>query len=389
MLGNPWCAGRCQPAAEEPIMTPAQIAALTALNDLRSQLEASVLERRDEIEALLTALLARQHVLLLGPPGTAKSMLGNLLAEAMEAKTFTRLLTKHSVPEELFGPYSLAGLEQDRYERKIDGYLPTAQIAVLDEIFKANSAILNALLTLLNERAFDNGTARLRCPLEIALGMSNEIPQDDGLGALYDRFTVRRWVAYLSDEDHFRSMLTASAKPLTARLTAQHLGALRIMVDEVKVTSEVLDGMVAIRRELAQKGIQPSDRRYRSALALVKAQAVLRGSLEASTDDLFILRDCLWDRPEDRQEVASIVLAKASPELGEAVRLRDAAIEIFQRIDLGKVETGPAIKSRRELAGVLEGIRNLRQTPKIIAIALEVEGMDTEIKRAVSKAIGL
>jgi MoxR-like ATPase len=336
---------------------------LTALNDLRSQLEASVLERRDEIEALLTALLARQHVLLLGPPGTAKSMLGNLLAEAMEAKTFTRLLTKHSVPEELFGPYSLAGLEQDRYERKIDGYLPTAQIAVLDEIFKANSAILNALLTLLNERAFDNGTARLRCPLEIALGMSNEIPQDDGLGALYDRFTVRRWVAYLSDEDHFRSMLTASAKPLTARLTAQHLGALRIMVDEVKVTSEVL--------------------------ALVKAQAVLRGSLEASTDDLFILRDCLWDRPEDRQEVASIVLAKASPELGEAVRLRDAAIEIFQRIDLGKVETGPAIKSRRELAGVLEGIRNLRQTPKIIAIALEVEGMDTEIKRAVSKAIGL
>lgn len=370
-------------------LSPAQTAALASLASLRSELESRVLERKDEIEATLTALLARQHVLLLGPPGTAKSLLGTLLAEALQARTFTRLLTKHSVPEELFGPYSLAALENDRYERKIDGYLPTAQVAILDEIFKTNSAILNALLTLLNERAFDNGTARLRCPLEIALGMSNETPQDDGLGALYDRFTVRRWVSYLSDEDHFRTMLLADIQPLQTRLTQEDLETLRAMVAQVKVPSEVLDGMVAIRRELAQKGVQPSDRRYRSAISLVKAQAVLRGSLEATTEDLFILRDCLWDRPEDRQEVASVVLSKASPELNEAIRLRDAAIESFQKISLDNVETGPAVRVRRELGQILDQLRKLRQTPKIAQTVQDVEGMDTEIKRAVSKAMGL
>ena len=372
-----------------PTLTPAETSAIKSLQALRVELEGKILERKEEIDASLTALLARQHLLLLGPPGTAKSLLGTLLADALGAKTFTRLLTKHSVPEELFGPYSLAGLEAGRYERKIDGYLPTAEIAILDEIFKANSAILNALLTLLNERAFDNGTARLSCPLEFALGMSNETPQDDGLGALYDRFTLRRWVSYLSDEDHFRTMLVADSGPVQARLSRADLEVLRAMIPRVKIPEEVLDAMVAIRRELAEKGIQPSDRRYRSAISLIRAQAVMRGSTEATTEDLFILRDCLWDRPEDRQEVASVVLGKASPELNEAVRLRDAAIEAFQTIDLSKVETGTAIKTRRELVGVLDQLRALRQTPKIAGIIQDVENMDIEIKRAVSKAMGL
>lgn len=370
-------------------LTQAQTSALAAITSLRTELENTVLERRDEIDAALTALLARQHLLLLGPPGTAKSLLGTLLADALNARVFTRLLTKHSVPEELFGPYSLAGLENDRYERKIDGYLPTAEVAILDEIFKANSAILNALLTLLNERAFDNGTYRLRCPLEFALGMSNETPQDDGLAALYDRFTVRRWVSYLSDEDHFRTLLTADIQALQTRLSRADLEVLRKMVAEVSVPADVITAMVEIRRELAQKGIQPSDRRYRSAVSLIKAQAVLRGSMEATTEDLFILRDCLWDRPEDRQEVATVVLAKASPELNEAIRLRDAAIESFQKITLGNIETGPAIKVRRELAGVMSQLTALRRTPKIAQVIAEVEGMDAEIKRAVSKAMGL
>lgn len=370
-------------------LTPDQIAALAALAALRTELEGSVLERKDEIEAALTALLARQHILLLGPPGTAKSLLGTLLAEALQAKTFTRLLTKHSVPEELFGPYSLAGLEADRYERKIDGYLPTAEVAILDEIFKANSAILNSLLTLLNERAFDNGIARIRCPLEIALGMSNETPSDDGLGAIYDRFTVRRWVAYLSDEDHFRTMLVADSKPIQARLTRCDLEILRDMVAQVTIPAEVLDGIVAIRRELAQKGIQPSDRRYRSAIGLIKAQAVLRGELVAIPDDLGILKDCLWDKPEDRQEVASVVLAKASPDLNEAMRLRDAAIETFQRVDLNNLDVNLAIKAKKELEAIQKETASLRPSPKVSQVQADISAMERDIKRAVSRALGV
>jgi MoxR-like ATPase len=372
-----------------PVLSPAQAEAVRKITALRRELEAAVHERKDEVDAMLTALLARQHLLLLGPPGTGKSMLGFLLAKAIQGTTFTRLMTKHSVPEELFGPYSLAGLEADRYERKTKGYLPEAQIAILDEVFKANSAILNALLTLLNERAFDNGTVRTTCPLEFCLGMSNETPKDDGLEALYDRFTLRRWVSYIADADHFKAMLIGGEPVVTTVLTAGDLEALRGMVATVTVPAEVLEAIVAIRSELAQKGIKPSDRRYRSLVGLVKAQAVLRGVTEATTEDLFIAKDCLWDRPEDAQEVAQVVMAKASPELNEATRLRDAAIEAFGKLDMSKIEAGPAIKVRKELEAIIVQLRGLRATPKIVAVTEEVVAMDAAIKRSVSKAMGL
>jgi len=372
-----------------PALTAPETAAVQKINALRRELEGAVHERRDEIDAMLTALLARQHLLLLGPPGTAKSMLAFLLAKALGGTTFTRLMTKHSVPEELFGPYSLRGLEEDRYERKTKGYLPEAQVALLDEVFKANSAILNALLTLLNERAFDNGNTRLSCPLEFCLGMSNETPKDDGLEALYDRFTLRRWTSYISDADHFKAMLVSGEPTITVHLTAEDLATLRALVARVTIPAEVLEAIVQIRTELAQKGIKPSDRRYRSLIGLVKAQAVLRGAVEATPEDLFIAKDCLWDRPEDAQEVASVVLAKASPELNEATRLRDAAIEAFQKLDLTKIEAGPAIKVRKELEAIIVQLRALRATPKILAVTGEVAAMDEQIKRAVSKAMGL
>ncbi|MDO9283426.1 MAG: AAA family ATPase, partial [Aquabacterium sp.] len=163
-------------------------------------LEHGLLERDTAVRLLLLAALAGEHVLLIGPPGTAKSELARRLHRAFDgARYFERLLTRFSTPEELFGPLSLKALEDDRYERLIDGYLPTAGIAFLDEVFKANSAILNALLTLLNEREFDNGSGRVPVPLITVVGATNEVPDDDALQAFYDRFALRVPVEPVTD----------------------------------------------------------------------------------------------------------------------------------------------------------------------------------------------
>ncbi len=136
------------------------------LDALLEALEHGLVERRRQVRLALLAALAGEHTLLIGPPGTAKSELARRLHLAFrDAQYFERLLTRFSVPEELFGPLSISALEQDRYERQTAGYLPQASIAFIDEVFKANSAILNALLTLLNERKFDNGAGRQDCPL--------------------------------------------------------------------------------------------------------------------------------------------------------------------------------------------------------------------------------
>ena len=140
-------------------------------------LESGLVERETEVRLLLLAAFCGEHLLLLGPPGTAKSELGRRLSAVCGgASFFERLLTRFSVPEELFGPLSMRGLENDQYVRQTDGYLPTATVAFVDEVFKANSAILNSLLTILNERLFDNGNERVKVPLLCLVGASNELP---------------------------------------------------------------------------------------------------------------------------------------------------------------------------------------------------------------------
>src|SRR3972149_4619138 len=190
------------------------------IQKIRQELKSRFLEREDLIDGALAALLCGEHVLIIGPPGTAKSMLAHEICNRFtEAKYFHWLLTKFTTPEELFGPVSLKGLESDQYYRITVSKLPEAHVAFLDEVFKSSSSILNTLLTLINERRFFNGDKAMDVPLITLFGATNEVPQAEELRALYDRFLVRFKVGYLSDERNFRQMLTVEEEHAGANVS--------------------------------------------------------------------------------------------------------------------------------------------------------------------------
>ncbi|WP_243855501.1 AAA family ATPase [Aquabacterium sp. A08] len=287
-------------APDRPAALPDWAAALAAL-------EHGLLQRDVAARCLLLATLAGEHLLLLGPPGTAKSELARRLHRRLPGtRYFERLLTRFTVPEELFGPLSLRALEDDRYERLTDGYLPQAEVAFLDEVFKANSAILNTLLGLLHERQFDNGTLRQPVPLLCLVGASNEWPQDDGLQAFYDRFLLRVPVAPV-DDAHFHALLlapppTPADAPSATGPGALHpaeLDALRAQAQAVELPADVLDRLRQARQRCRDQDTPVSDRRWRQLAGLLKVQAASRGDRAVNAWDLWVLPFVLPHRPDD------------------------------------------------------------------------------------------
>lgn len=269
-----------------------------------SYVGAELIERDAQARCLVLAALCGEHVLFIGPPGTAKSELARRLHRVVGGRYFERLLTRFTVPEELFGPLSLAALDAGRYERDIDGYLPTASIAFLDEVFKANSAILNALLTLLHEREFDQGTHRIGVPLVSVVAASNEVPDEEALRAFFDRFLFRCAVAPVSDAA-FRGLLERVDRPLGdgPHLRVEELAAAQAAGDRVRMPAQLQTALVELRGVLRASSVEVSDRRWVRVVRALRIAAACNGRAQVAIDDLYLLQFLVSERAEQAQLV--------------------------------------------------------------------------------------
>ena len=286
-------------------------------------LSEGLFERAQVIRLSFAAMVAGESVFLLGPPGTAKSLIARRLSCALrlderegELQTFQYLMGRFSTPEELFGPISVQGLKQDRFVRKTEGYLPTAHIAFLDELWKASPAILNALLTALNERVFRNGTQEEPMPLRALVAASNELPRlGDGLGALWDRFVLRLWVDNIEDEGSFVQMLNDAGDvyrdPLADRpelkLSLSELTRWQEALARLPISQDATDVILSLKAgiqsynqalEEGEPAVYVSDRRWRKVTRFLKACALLNGHEALGFAECSLLPLCLWDQPQ-------------------------------------------------------------------------------------------
>lgn len=299
---------------------------------VESELNQTYFERREEIRGLIVALLARQHVLLLGAPGTSKSAMTEDLCKRIGGKYFKKLVSRTTTPEELFGPISLKAIENDRYRRVTTSKLPEADIAFIDEIWKCNSAVLNGMLGVVNEREFENDGQIIRCPLQTMVGASNELPEDrEELGALWDRFLLRYVVKYIRDPRSFEAMLMGRGLSASTQIPGEDLQQAQAEVEMVDV-SKVIPQFTIIRQKMAEKNIPVSDRRWKQTLSLIKAHAWIEGRKQASDDDLEILSHALWQDPSHIAQVRQEIMQLANPLDKEALELYDQAAEVYQGV---------------------------------------------------------
>ncbi|MFF9483048.1 AAA family ATPase [Streptomyces sp. NPDC014733] len=363
------------------------------LRAVTGELSDRFFERDDVVRALVVAMLAGQHSLVLGPPGTAKSELARELTGRIEgAELWEILLSKFTSPTRMFGPIDVGALSQGEYRQVYDGRATTAHIAFMDEIFKCSTAALNETLAFLNERIYhpENGGAPVRCPLISAITASNELPVGEESAAIYDRLLVRIEVGYLADPSNFaaliRSAVTEQKAPARTTVTLEQLqSAVTKEVPAVEVPDLVVDAVCTLRAALRRQELVSSDRRWRQAVRLLQASAYLDGRDAVGESDLTVLTHVLWDSPIQRPVVEREVLQMVNPDAREALDLADAIEELEAQLDAKVGQSREALNdwAIKEANGKLA-----RAGKKLAKLRKEAEGSGrsaTSIDRVIAR----
>ncbi len=290
---------------------------------LIEQLNAGLYERQEAVKLALLAAISGESIFFLGPPGVAKSLIARRLSKIFESgKSFEYLMNRFSTPEEIFGPISVSKLKnEDKYERIVDKYLPSADIAFLDEIWKAGPSIQNTLLTIINEKVFRNGQQEIKVPLKCLIAASNELPaKGEGLEALWDRFLIRYIVTNISNPLNFSYFLQSEINdnefdlPEELKISEKEYNSWQKSISAIDLPEEVIDIINILKYNISEYNkntenpIYVSDRRWKKIVKVLKTSAFINGRNYVDLSDLFLVVYMIWSEVEHIDIVKEMIV---------------------------------------------------------------------------------
>lgn len=369
------------------------------LNEARRKIEnfhkicdRNLVERKDETRIMTTGLVSGCNVLCVGNPGTAKSLLCDAVTNLMGGgRPFRKLLTRHTTPDELFGPISLEAFKNEEYRHNTSGYLPEAQVAFLDEIWKASSAILNNLLQIINEGTYTNGNTTGKVPLKLVVAASNEYPNmgaSSSLMAMYDRFVIRKNVHEVTSSRGIKQIMFSdidlSIDPAD-QLTDEELTELRKHADSATWTDSAKTMIETAITNCHKEGIMPSARRLRKARAACQANAAIAGRANVERADLDILAHILWVDPEKARVVSDIVDDLCDPaekEIRDIQKARGIIISEFKALDTKKEDPNAIVAKAQEALTKIDRLAKRADAIKATELADELKADSASLEQA-------
>jgi len=356
------------------------------LQKIEKTLNSYFVERADEIHGLTLGVISGNNILYLGPPGVGKSLLVNSWAKLIDKSNyFSWLLTAYSTPEELAGPYSLKGLESDKFLRNTTGKLPEADIAFIDETWKGNSGVLNFLLTILNERIFFNDGKPVNIPLLTLVGASNELPEEgDGLEAMLDRFTLKYMVKPIKESSNFVKMMQSEPIKNAPLISLEDILSIRKAVKKVTVSKDIIEIIANLKTSLNDKGIKVSDRSYKGCINLLKAEAYYQKRDTVLEGDLDILQHVMWSDPDEAKYVYSAILDLINPEKNKIMELFDDAQDLYDSVM--SIENNDANRLKKGVEVAVK-LKDAKKKMNSYYLSIKEKGRDTKEVRALESKI--